>query len=62
MRGGEDRAENGQQRGGAGLLDSRLEEVGGLKEDRGADAGEKAGKEMEGYMRFELRGSYILLW
>ncbi len=44
---GEDGAEDRQESGGAGLLDTGFEKVGGLEKDRGAEAGEESGEEVE---------------
>jgi hypothetical protein len=59
---GEEGAEDGEEGGGAGLLDAGLEEVGWLEEDGGAEAGEETGEEVEGDGRFEGLGFYILRW
>jgi hypothetical protein len=48
----EDGAEDWKQGRGAGLLDPGLEEVGGLEEGRGAEAGEEAGQKVEGWVCF----------
>jgi hypothetical protein len=49
---GENGAEDWEEGRRAGLLDTGFEEVGRLQEDRGAEAGEEAGEEVEGWMGF----------
>lgn len=51
MRAREDRFQDGEERGGTGLLDTRLEEIGGLEEDGAGYAGGQAGEEVEIGMR-----------
>lgn len=63
MRGGEDGAEDWEEGGGAGLLDAGLEQVGWLEKDGGADAGEEAGEEVEGWVRLvPVLRFHILRW
>jgi len=49
---GEDGAQDGDEGGGAALLDSGLEEIGGLEEDGTRDAGSQACEEVKGRMGF----------
>lgn len=49
---GEDGAEDWEEGRRAGLLDAGFEEVSRLQEDRGAEAREEAGEEVEGWMGF----------
>lgn len=59
----ENGAEDREESGGVGLLDAGFEEVGGLEEDRRAEAGEEAGEEVEGWVGFDLSPRlYILRW
>lgn len=50
-----DATEGLQQGGGVGLLDAGLEEIGGLEEGGGEDAGTEAGDEVECWDRLVLK-------
>ncbi len=64
MRRGEDRAEDRKKSGVARLLDTGFQEVGGLQQDGGAEAGEETGEKMEGRVGLFMaaRWCYVLRW